>query len=450
MIAGPVRPFSNRFRVVLLAAALVGCSADAAPLARGPAWQTATALGGAGTVRDNTRNAFSQPLPTLSMKERRAFQVGNSLFNENWVVAPASAAGRDGLGPLFNANSCSGCHFKDGRSAPPHGVLYRLSLPTGQPDPHYGGQFQDKAIPGVAPEGAVDQEHTIVPGAFDDGTPYTLLRPVVSFRNLAYGPLAEGVTVSARVAPALLGVGLLESVPEATVLARADEHDRDGDGISGRPNRIGGRLGRFGWKANQPDLYTQVAAAFQNDIGITSPAFSDEVHTSRQVAARAAPHGGQPEIDAHRLARVVFYMQTLAVPERRAGSRRGAVLFAAARCDACHTPTLQTGPSATTAGLAYQTIHPYTDLLLHDMGEGLADGRADHEATGREWRTPPLWGVGLVEKINGHTRFLHDGRARNLIEAILWHGGEADAARRAFLAMSKQERAALLAFLRSL
>lgn len=425
--------------------------------------------GGAATSFDTSTRAFAQFIPTLTREERRAFAVGNSFFNENWVTAPASTEGRDGLGPLFNAQSCSSCHLFDGRGSPPlvdgdpeRGLLLRLSVldDRGQPVPvpHYGDQLQDRAINGVAPEGRIVIAREPITGTFADGTPYELEMPIYSVGDPAYGELPEELLISPRVAPPVFGVGLLEAVPESAILAMADPDDADGDGISGRPNWVldsAGELalGRFGWKANVASVNDQNAAAFLGDLGITSSLHPDEVCEPVQLDCLAAPNGGAPELDDHKLQRVTFYTRTLAVPARRdvddPVNLAGEQTFAALGCSSCHTPVLQTGATDVDA-LSGQTIRPYTDLLLHDMGPDLADGRPDFEASGSEWRTAPLWGIGLTEAVNGHTRFLHDGRARNLTEAILWHGGEAEPARNAFVALSQEQRDELLAFLNSL
>jgi CxxC motif-containing protein (DUF1111 family) len=428
--------------------------------------------GGAATVSDRSKDAFSFAIPGLDRIDRRAFAVGNSFFKDNWVVAPASTEGRDGLGPLFNASSCSACHLRDGRGRPPsgaddseRGLLFRLSVPgsgphgTVEPDPVYGDQLQDRAIGGVPAEATVVTTTREIRGRYADGTPYTLLAPSYTIADPAHGPLASGAMLSPRVAPSVFGVGLLEAVPEAAVRGLADPDDDDGDDISGRPNTVWDsvrqemHLGRFGWKANVPSVELQTAGAFNGDIGITSRAFPDDACSADERECRAAPSGGEPELDSEKLDRVTFYTRTLGVPARRSvradDVRQGERLFRDLGCSSCHTPTLRTGASDV-PGLAHQTIHPYTDLLLHDMGPGLADDRPDGRASGSEWRTPPLWGIGLVETVNGHTRFLHDGRARDLTEAILWHGGEARAARNAFRQLSRSERAALVKFLESL
>ena len=316
-----------------------------------------------------------------------------------------------------------------------------------RPHPRYGGQIQDHAIPGATPEAAVRLRDVDVDLRLDDGTVVTLVRPEVAVSELAAGPLGPGVGTMALVAPAIHGSGLLESVPVATLAAMADEDDRDGDGISGRLNLVrttAGRAelpGRFGWKAGQPDVAHQVAAALARDIGITS-------------SMRPGSPTEQPEIDDDDLAALVFYVRLLGVPARRGvdGPRvlRGETLFARVGCAACHRPELRTADDADPPALAGQSIRPYTDLLLHDMGPGLASAIGEGGAGPREWRTPPLWGLGLIRTVNGHTRLLHDGRARGPVEAILWHDGEAAAARREFVALPADDRRALIAFLDSL
>ena len=429
-------------------------------------------LGGDTTAFTTTRNAFGLSARNLNNEQRRTFAVGNSFFRQNWVTAPASTKARDGLGPTFNALSCSSCHLLDGRGKPPdgpddgeRGLLLRLSIPGANehggplPEPVYGGQLQDRSLVGVPSEGEFVILYQEVPGLFADGGTYSLRSPTYQFRGLQFGPLHPDTLVSPRVAPAIVGMGLLEAIPETDITAAADPDDSDGDGISGRVNMAWDErkgllsLGRFGWKANQPSVEQQTAGAFLGDLGITSSLFPDENCTETQANCVAAPNGGSPEIGAERLAKVVLYTQTLAVPAMRdindTQVLQGARLFNQAGCAACHTPQHTTGPHELEA-VSNQTVYPYTDLLLHDMGTELADGRPDFDASGQEWRTPPLWGIGLVETVNGHTMFLHDGRARNLTEAILWHGGEGAASRDAFKAMTKEERDALIRFLESL
>ncbi len=428
------------------------------------------ALGGETSRPGPDRNAFALPAANLERELVRVFFFGNRLFNTNWIAAPSSTEGFDGLGPLFNRVSCSGCHLRDGRGQPPGegeemlSMLVRLSLPgqaaDGGPLPHpaYGDQLSDRALPGVVPEGRATVAWEELPGAYADGTPYSLRRPLLSFHDLAYGPL-DGVLTSPRVAPFVIGLGPLEAGPDATLRALAHPDDADGDGISGRVNEVWDRgaeatvPGRFGWKANQPSLLQQSAGAALGDIGLTTGLFPAENCRPAQADCAAAVNGGSPELDDAFLAKLILYMRTLAVPLARDFDdpevQAGAALFAASGCAACHTPTLASGESHL-AALSGQTFHPFTDLLLHDMGPGLADGRPDFLASGSEWRTAPLWGLGLLEQVNGHQFLLHDGRARGFAEAILWHGGEAEAAKERFRALDVTDRAALVRFLGAL
>lgn len=429
--------------------------------------------GGATTVFDLTRDAFARPLANLKGERRDPFFLGNSTFNRPWIQAPASVADFDGLGPLFNATNCSACHFKDGRGRPPDdpdgsfdSILLRLSVPGvgphggPNPDPVYGDQLQDRGILGVVPEGRPHVAYAEVPGTYADGAPYSLRRPTYTIDALAYGPLDPAIMLSARTAPAIFGLGLIAAVPEQTIEALADPFDRDGDGVRGRPNHVWDAraqkmvLGRFGWKANQPTLEQQNAGAFVGDIGITSSLFPDETCSAAMKECLAAATGPRPQVKPLLLEQVDFYTHTLAPPGRRDLDTepvvRGRRLFAGAGCATCHLPTLITGVDPAFPEVSNQTIHPFTDLLLHDMGPDLADGRPDFEASGSEWRTAPLWGIGLVPRVNRHELFLHDGRARGFAEAILWHGGEAGRARDAFRGMPKADRAALEAYLRSL
>jgi CxxC motif-containing protein (DUF1111 family) len=432
--------------------------------------------GGDATLAISNENAYARAISNMAPEDLRKFAFGNRVFNTNWVAAPASVDAFDGLGPVFNRVSCSACHTRDGRGRPPEtagaaleSMLIRLSIPgkgehgEPKPVPHYGDQLNEKALPGVPAEGRTIVRFSERPGRYADGTAYSLLVPHYEFADLSFGPLPPDTRISPRVAPPIFGLGLLEAVPEAQIRSHADAQDANHDGVSGRANEvwdaIDGRaaLGRFGWKANQPSLRQQNAAAANGDIGITTALFPRENVAEGQVAAAAVPSGSQngaPEMKDEFFARLTFYVQTLAVPAARHVEdptvRDGAELFAQVGCTACHTPTMTTGNYPDVPELAHQTIHPYSDLLLHDMGQELADGREDFGASGDEWRTPPLWGIGLTQIVNRHTRFLHDGRARSLEEAILWHDGEAHAARDRFAQLSRTQRAALLTFLENL
>jgi CxxC motif-containing protein (DUF1111 family) len=463
-----------RRRTLLLAAlalpVLVACGGGDGGTSALPAPELLARQGGEATVEVAGRDAYAQPVPGLTGDQATTFAIGNNFFNDNWVTAPASTEGRDGLGPIFNAQSCSSCHFKDGAGRPPaddddptRGLLLRLSVvgPVGTPvpSPTLGDQLQDRAIHGLDPEGAIRIRTTERPVRLADGTVVTLAAPRYELVGPDGAPLPGDLLVSPRLAPPVFGVGLLEAVPAEAIERAADPEDRDHDGISGRANHVtdpvtGERvLGRFGWKAAVPSVRAQNAGAFAGDIGITSSVKPDQPCTAAEPACLDAPDGGEPEVSDRKLDQVTFYTRTLAVPSRRdAASRttqRGQRTFDELGCSDCHLAELRTGTGEVPT-LSNQRIRPYTDLLLHDMGEGLADDRPDGAATGREWRTAPLWGIGLRQTVNGHTRFLHDGRARNLLEAILWHGGEAGAARDGFRRLSADDRATVLAFLESL
>lgn len=434
-------------------------------------------------------NAFSQPSGNLSFAGRERFFLGNGLFRKLWVSSPSSTQASDGLGPLFNARSCQRCHLKDGRGHPPAdaddlatSMFLRLSVPPRTsaeraalaakeilvvPEPTYGGQLQDFAVPGLAGEGRMRIAYEEIEVPLAGGETASLRKPAYSVDRLSNGPLAPDVMLSPRVAPPMIGLGLLEAIHPNDILALADPEDRDGDGVSGRPSwaldPTSGKpaLGRFGWKASTPSVRAQSAGAFAGDIGISTP--DKPQHwgdcTDAQAGCRAMPTGvqarlGDVEAPDPILELVAFYSAHLAVPKRRDVEApevlKGKQAFYEAGCAACHRPKFVTRRDAEHPEHRFQLIWPYTDLLLHDMGEGLADGRPVGDASGREWRTAPLWGIGLTEAVNGHTFFLHDGRARNLLEAILWHGGEAEAAREAVVAMTPAERRALLRFLESL
>ena len=423
------------------------------------------AMGGTTSAREFRGRPFHQSARSLDNAEFARFGRGAVVFDAH--LTPG-----EGLGPTFNEDSCLGCHVDEADHNPADpdepgpGLLLRLSVPgstaTGGPvmEPTYGLQLQTSAVRGAKPEGRLEVTWEAVAGRYPDGRRFELRRPVIRVRDLAAGPLAPATMRSLRVAPPMIGLGFLEAVAETKVRAAADPEDRDGDGISGRVNVVwdglaqAPALGRFGWKAGQPSVRLQSAGALHDDMGVTSPDVADPC--ANQGALCAVPTGvpaPAPEMSAEDLADQVFYNRTIAVPIAR-GVRRPAVVRGARRfeelgCASCHTTTQRSGPDEV-RGLADQTFHPFTDLLLHDMGPGLADGRPEFDATGSEWRTPPLWGLGRRAEVTGSRTLLHDGRARSAEEAILWHGGEATAARKAFIALSKRERADLLAFLAAL
>ena len=437
-------------------------------------------------------HAFSQPSANMSFERQLDFQVGDGFFRRLWVSAPASTTASDGLGPLYNARSCQRCHLKDGRGHPPAAnfpkdnaisMLMRLSIPpqttlqraaiqSGKadviPEPTYGGQLQDFAIQGHPAEGRIHITYTDVPVSLAGGETITLRKPTYSITHQGYGPLHPGTMMSPRIAPQMIGLGLLEAIAEKDIIALADPDDKDGDGISGKPNRVWSAsqnrmaLGRFGLKAGKATIVDQTAGAFTGDIGISTPLHSKGYGDcmATQAHCRNAPSGNSKQHDGVEASQTVldvvaFYARNLAVPARR-DSGDPAVLagkhhFYDAGCISCHTPKFIT-PRKTPSlpEQARQLIWPYTDMLLHDMGDGLADNRPEARAGGEEWRTPPLWGIGLTNTVSGHTFFLHDGRARNLTEAVLWHSGEAEASKETFRKMSPAERKEMIAFLNSL
>lgn len=439
--------------------------------------------GGAATsLRRADADAFSHPSATLDFAGELDFKVGNGIFRKFWVSAPSSTRASDGLGPLYNVRACQSCHLKDGRGHPPAAgeapaaLFLRLSVPAAPgelsaaiedwiataPEPTYGGQLQSASVAGAPAEGRMTLRYDEIVVPLAGGEVARLQRPTYGVADLAYGPMRPGTMLSPRVAPQMIGLGLLEAIPAADILASADPDDADGDGISGRASVVWseefGRpmLGRFGYKAGQPTVRGQSAAAFSGDIGISTSLYPDAWGdcTEAQTACRAAPTGGQPEAEDATLDLVSFYGRNLAVPVRRdfddSEVLRGKALFHATGCAACHSPKFVTHRMPDRPEASFQLIWPYTDLLLHDMGEGLADHRPEGRATGTEWRTAPLWGIGLTETVTGRASFLHDGRARTLLEAVLWHGGEAQPARDGVAAMAPEDRAALVKFLGSL
>lgn len=433
--------------------------------------------GGYTTVSVTNHNAYSKPLANLPLTRRDGFFIGNAFFKNPWVSAPSSTTARDGLGPLFNTNACQSCHVKDGRGRPPinneimTSMLVRVSLREAGDaevlqtagviaDPNYGSQIQNRAIYGIDPEATVKLDWEQKEIALNDNELITLRAPKIHFSDLAYGPMHENAVYSLRVAPAMIGIGLLELVPDATLAAIEKKQSAQNDGVSGRRNQVWDVQlqktvpGRFGWKAGQPTVRQQVAAAFVGDIGATSSMFTQQPCTAKQIRCLESASGGDPEVSDEILDFVTFYSKTLAVPARRnienKDIQQGEQLFRDVGCNACHVETLHTGVDKDFPELSNQEIHPYTDLLLHDMGEGLADHSREFLATGSEWRTPPLWGIGLMQIVNGHTNLLHDGRARGIEEAILWHGGEAESSYQKFIELSKNRREQIVEFINSL
>ena len=429
------------------------------------------------------RNAFGHPDSGLGPVQRMEFVLGRALFKRLWAVAPGSARAADGLGPLYNARSCMQCHVRNGRGRPegrledhertPGGgtLILRLARPDGSPDPVYGRQLQVQAVVGHAAEGRIIVRYAYRTVTLADGLEVELRTPEYRVEDWGYGAPARDIGASPRLAPVMIGLGLLEHIDERDILSWADPYDWDGDGVSGRASRVYSpalrryALGRFGWKARMATLDEQNQSAFSADIGLSVPLHPSGAGecTQAQVACLQAPDGNMPRYDnleVHRgmLDPVLSFIRNLSVPERRDMEDpqvlSGEQVFVESGCARCHRPRFKTGRHAADgsrhAHLAGREIRPYTDLLLHDMGAGLADAVSEGDVPGREWRTAPLWGIGHTKAVSGHTYFLHDGRARNLLEAILWHGGEAQAARDAVVALDRPRREALLRFLNSL
>lgn len=469
--------------------------------AEAPRLSTLALSGGALTVADASEAAYLQPAPVLAGDALKQFTEGHRLFNTRWAFYWFED-GMWGRGPTSNADSCVACHRGNGRgspdaptvtkvqrihecSAPPQGpkrdsspqhlcrriegaplsLVVRVSLPGStdsgapNPHPHYGEQLQTFGVPRLLPaEAAVHVDWIERSAVLADGEEVRLRAPRLRIEDLAFGPLGPDVMTSVRMAPPLIGMGLLDAVPDQTILQLAAREPLDG--ISGKPNLAWDMAarrpapGRFGLKANHPTLRQQIAAAFFADLGLSTELFPEQNCPPVQKTCKEMLFAGNPEITTQRLNAMEAYLRTLAVPARRNVDDpqvlRGAELFDSARCAVCHVPELRTGDFPAAPLLANQLIRPYTDLLLHDMGEELADQRPDYQAGGREWRTPPLWGLGLSQTVNGNSALLHDGRARNPVEAIMWHGGEATVSREAFRTMAKTDREALLAFLASL
>lgn len=489
--------------------------------------------GGAATTALANADAFGQrPAAIASNFELDAnFTSGDHIFR-----TPEAT----GIGPLFNARTCQGCHLRDGRGLVPNNpeqpmrsMFLRLSQANGSPDPTYGGQLQTFGVDSVpgdtqglpAHDGALNGDLAIgeayayityeeVAGQYPDGDSYSLRQPTYHVKALSYGEFSESVRFSPRVTPSLFGSGLLEAIPVDYIIAYADEDDVNNDGISGRAAMVNSpfstelQLGRFGYKASNPSVLQQVAGAYRGDIGLTNTVFSDESCTNNQLACenRAADEpktGAEYDLSDVKLALVEFYNRVLSVPERRgktgeqwqAAVIAGREQFFEMNCVGCHVPRHKTGEAAGSelgdvsiaglnptsktpiAVLSNQVIYPFTDLLLHDMGgscqitreltngtactggeaceyvqrcEGLADGRIDGPASETEWKTPALWGLGLVKTVNAQATFLHDGRARTIEEAILWHSGEAEASKQAFTQLTRDERSQVITFLNSL
>jgi len=447
--------------------------------------------GGDGTVSYTPFPSFMKPVANLQASEKPIFHAGKALAHQPWVKAPTITFARDGLGPLFNARTCLRCHINGGRGLMPvngdtklNTAFIRLSIPGGDkihgvvPEPTYGDQLQTQST-SLAHMfrhlKASNLKHTVPPEAYvtpnwqyfdfyyPDGSKVQLRKPDVKLTHLGYGEMHPKTMMGLRNAPPLLGVGLLDTIKQEDINRLADENDENGDGISGRVNIVWdfeankAVPGRFGLKANKASVRLQTAGALHGDMGLSNPIFPSQPCTPKQLSCINEITGNDSEgteVSQKQLELFVNFTKNLAVPERRNPNKESVIagrsLFYKIGCAACHHPSFKTGDDKNYPHLANQIIWPYTDLLLHDMGEGLADGRPDYLATGSEWRTPPLWGIGLSKQVNGAQNFLHDGRARSIEEAIIWHGGEAEQVKQKFIKLDKMQREKLIEFVNSL
>ena len=459
--------------------------------------------GGDTGISISSAESYSKPSSNLTASRKGHFFIGNAFFRQPWVIAPASTDSRDGLGALFNVAACQSCHVKDGRGHAPmtsdddaDSLLIRLAMPATTDEqrqqlqnsliekvvhPMYGGQLQDRGIQGVPAEARIAVQWTDKPVTFADGHIETLRAPTFNLTKPGYGAFDDDLMVSPRVALPMIGLGLLEQIPDEAIKKQAVDNKNSTNGdISGKFNWVmdpqTGKhaLGRFGWKAGQTKLITQNQSAFNEDMGLTSNIRPHESCMPTQTACMNATTGadeqgnGKPPVEVNdEVAKFVeFYTRNLAVPHRRdaddtlvlAGKKR----FYDMGCQSCHTPRYQL-PKTDDDHLEQhgQVIYPYTDLLLHDMGDDLADRtiagklpakniQVEFLANSYEWRTPALWGIGLAQTVDPQATFLHDGRARTLMEAVLWHGGEAQKQQQKVLKLDKQGRSELNAFLQSL
>ncbi len=425
--------------------------------------------GGGTTINALGSFSFDNPAPNLNAENEAIHLQGDAEFEAEFTAAPAPI--NAGLGVQFNNTSCLKCHPSDGRAPFPtgninqfSGFFLRTSIPgegmhgSPNPVPGFGDQLQNQAVLGYQPEVQFTVVYEDLPVTFADGTVVTLKKPVYGVTD-TYMDFPSDAMISPRIGPQMYGLGLLEAIPEADILARQDIDDADGDGISGKANYVwdpetnSTRLGRFGWKANTPTVLVQAAGAYNGDMGVTNYLFP--VESSYGQSNGEQNLNDDPEIADEILDNVTLYCQTLAVPAARDLENpmvvRGYNLFEEAKCSKCHISTAQqTGVIPDIPAISNQRIYPFTDMLLHDMGENLADGRPDYLANGREWRTRALWGIGLIYSVNGHTDFLHDGRAKSIEEAILWHGGEAEESQQFYRELSEEDRKAMIAFLEAI
>ena len=425
----------------------------------------------------NGSKPFSHPIK-MNDKEFDQYILGRSFFTIPWVEAPSATTARDGLGPHFSANTCVSCHENNGSAAtlssknqPLRALVFKLTQPSKHtsrwlinnvdtpahdnvPDPVYGSQVSIRGNGKVMPEAQTRLKVESVPFVYPDGQKLTLTKFKPYLEKLAYGPLAKETTISLRQPPTLAGLRLIEQVSVADILAWEDPTDENKDGISGRANWLNALdqeekiLGRLNWKSSAAGIVNQTANAAAHDLGLTNPFFNEERCQPAQKDCLAAPKGdntplGSLDLPMLRLQAITAFIRDHKAPHSvhlDEQALQGKKLFEETGCVACHRASMTTSEGV--------EFHPYSDLLLHDMGDELEDGRPEFLATEREYRTAPLWGIGA--RLRAKHRFLHDARAKTPEEAILWHGGEAEIAKSTFIKLDQDQRLALLHFLEQL
>jgi len=415
----------------------------------------------------SSKKAFTKPYSNLSNTDIDTLMLGKSFFKIPWILAPGATTARDGLGPLYNANTCISCHPNNAvgsvynKKNISRSMVVRLSLPNSKentiyvkngftPEPNYGAQLAINGTHSVPYEGKLHISYNNKYITYDDGQSVVLKQPTYTLVDLNYGPLHKDTIISVRKAPALIGLGLLEQISKEEILKNEDINDENKDGISGVANYVYSiknkafTLGRYTYKASAPSVTHQIAAAFVNDMGLTSTYFPNDNCTQTQEACLSAPKAMHKiDVPTLRLEAISFYLEHLKVPYVKKTNPQGKRIFNSLGCTSCHLPSLTTASG--------EIIKPFTDLLLHDMGEGLSDGRSEFKASGREWRTAPLWGINSLQKAIGKkVDYLHDGRASSLEEAILWHDGEAKNSKDAFKKLNEKNRQYLLEYLKEL
>ena len=438
--------------------------------------------GGETSNQVENKNSFSLSSRNLEEHMRINFLVGNALFERMWEDSSISKnIAKDGLGPFFSARSCESCHINDGRGHIPLtnkedkiSVVIQISQNIEQSndyiknidDDTYGGQISEFAVKDVLKEADIIIDYKYSLEMYEDGRVVELRRPIIKIDNLNYGEFNESTTFSARIAQPMIGLGLIENISDQSLLMNEDIDDTNKDGVSGKANKVWDiqkeklEIGRFGWKAAQPSVYQQTADAFYHDMGLSNKLYSNPFNcTSKQEECTKAISGNSEEYDdlevsSDQLDLVTFYSSQLGVPARRnidaENVKKGKEIFFALNCNSCHVESFTTGDSGSHANLNNQIIYPYSDFLLHDMGESLSDGVSEFLAQGSEWRTPPLWGIGLTNVVSDEYGYLHDGRARTIEEAILRHGGEANEIIQNYKKLKKYEVNQLLSFINSL